>query len=395
MNNPIFRSLANRQTVGYYAAFIGLGLYIATLGPTLPALAENTASTLNQISILFIARSFGYLVGSLLIGRNYDRLPGHALMAGVILVIGLMMVFTPILTILVVLAAAMLLLGMGEGALDVGGNTLLVWVRGDRVAPFMNGLHFFFGLGAFLAPIIIAQTIVIGGDIKLGYWILAFYALPVALFLLRTPNPEHPVELVDDLPYVIDTFLVGIITLFFFLYVSAEASFGGWIFTYTIKMEITDPQSAAYLTSAFWGALTLGRLISIPIAARFRPRSILITDMVGCLFSVGIILLFRDSGIAVWIGTIGMGLSMASIFPTMLIIAERRMTLTAKITRWFFVGAGLGGMFLPWVIGQYFERLGPQVTMVVVAIDLVLALIVLVRILQVPLQTGEQTLSRD
>ena len=35
-------------------------------------------------------------------------------------------------------------------------NPLLVWVHGDEVGPAMNGLHFFFGVGAFLSPIIIA-----------------------------------------------------------------------------------------------------------------------------------------------------------------------------------------------------------------------------------------------
>ena len=51
-------------------------------------------------------------------------------------------------------------MGVAEGALDVGGNTLLIWVHRHKVGPFMNGLHFFFGAGAFLSPIIIAQTAV-------------------------------------------------------------------------------------------------------------------------------------------------------------------------------------------------------------------------------------------
>jgi hypothetical protein len=44
---------------------------------------------------------------------------------------------------LALLAGAIFALGMAEGALDVGGNTLLVWVHQEKVGPFMNGLHFF------------------------------------------------------------------------------------------------------------------------------------------------------------------------------------------------------------------------------------------------------------
>jgi nitrate/nitrite transporter NarK len=49
------------------------------------------------------------------------------------------------------------------------------------------------------------------------------------------------------------------------------------------------------------------------------------------------------------------------------------MKMTGQVTGLFFVGAGLGGMFLPWLIGQLFEEIGPRVTMYVIAIDLVIA----------------------
>ncbi len=70
------------QTAGYYAAFVALGLIGALLGPTLTSLAQHTRVGLDQISILFTGRSLGYLVGSLLGGRLYDRRPGNPLMAG-------------------------------------------------------------------------------------------------------------------------------------------------------------------------------------------------------------------------------------------------------------------------------------------------------------------------
>jgi branched-subunit amino acid permease len=34
------------------------------------------------------------------------------------------------------------------------------------------------------------------------------------------------------------------------------------------------------------------------------------------------------------------------------------MHITGTITGWFLVGAGLGGMILPWLIGQAFVRIG-------------------------------------
>ena len=62
------------------------------------------------------------------------------------------------------------------------------------------------------------------------------------------------------------------------------------------------------------GALTIGRLLAIPLALRFRPRIILFVDLIGCLASVGLVLLWPDSVMAIWIGTLGLGLFMAAIF---------------------------------------------------------------------------------
>jgi fucose permease len=135
--------------------------------------------------------------------------------------------------------------------------------------------------------------------------------------------------------------------------------------------------SAGYLTSAFWGALTVGRLLGIPIAARISPQKILFIDLFGCLVSMAIILVFPESYPAVWTGAIGLGLSMASIFPTMLAFVERRMIMSGEITRWFFVGTGAGGMTLPWLSGLLFDGLGPRSTMAAILIDLLLAVLVL------------------
>lgn len=370
------------KTISYYVAFVALGLVTASLGPTLPGLAENTQSLLSEISYLFTARSLGYLMGSFLGGRLYDRLLGHIVMGAALIIMTVMMVLVPLASLLWVLTAILLWLGLAEGALDVGGNTLLVWVHRHKVGPFMNGLHFFFGVGAFLSPIIIAWAVLISGGITWAYWTLALLILPVAIWLLSLTSPPVKKLLKDDPDVRINHGLVALIVFFFFLYVGAEVGFGGWIFTYAITLELSTETAAAYLTSAFWGALTVGRLVAIPIAVRFRPRTILFADLLGCLLSVAIIFVWSGSAVAVWVGTLGIGFSMASIFPTTLSLAERRMTITGKITGWFFVGASAGAMFLPWLIGQLFETIGPHITMLIIIGDLLMAVVVYVALIR-------------
>ena len=127
-----------------------------------------------------------------------------------------------------------------------------------------------------------------------------------------------------------------LIALLLLFYVGAEAAFGGWISTYAVALDLSGTTTAAYLTSAFWGALTFGRLVSIPIAARFRPRAILFVD-VGLPGKRGRDPALASSPVAVWLGALGLGFSMASFFPTAISLAERRMPITGAVTGWFLV----------------------------------------------------------
>lgn len=362
-------------TIAYYAAFIGLGLISASLGPTLPGLAEQTRTDLGEISFLFTTRATGYMLGSLLGGRLYDRLRGHPVMGLALLIMGVGMFLAPLMPLLWTLAVVLLIIGIGEGTVDVGGNTLLVWVHRGKVGPFMNGLHFFFGLGAFIAPIVIAWAMNATGGIRWGYWLLGLYVVPILIWLLRLDSPRH----MDAEPGAtthppVNWRLTGWIMFFMFLYVGAEVGVAGWLYTYAVALDMADATSAAYLTSVFWGALTVGRLLAIPIAARFRPRNILLMDLLGCIASVGLMVFVHDQAWAVWVGALGVGLCMASIFPTVIVWAERRIRMSGTVTSMFLVGASLGAMFLPWLIGQLFDAVGPGITMITVLIDLVIAL---------------------
>ncbi len=375
-NNELPGSKKNAvcRTASYYASYISLGLVIAVLGPTLPGLAEHTGTKLSEISFLFTAHSFGYLLGSLLGGRLYDRTSGHPLMASALLIMMVVMAMVPFIPYLWLLAIVLLVVGSAEGILDVGGNTLLVWVHKNRVAPFMNGLHFFFGLGALISPLIVGKVISITNDINWAYWVLALIIFPVALLLFRIPSPGIQRQTEDSVSKRGNYFLIGLISLFFFLHVGGELSFGGWIYTYAVSVDLADKTVAAYLTSAFWGSLTLGRLLGIPIASRVKPRYVLIGNLAGCVLGTGIIFLYSRSAAVLWIGSILTGLSISSLFPMSLTFAGRHLHINGQVTSWFLVGASVGSMFLPWFIGQLFESIGPQVTMIFIMIDYLAAL---------------------
>lgn len=352
--------LNKRRAIAYYAMFIAMGLAVAALGPTLPGLAANTGSTLSAISILFTMQALGSLVGSLSSGHWYDRAPAHVLLASVIIVLSLMLALTPLMTTILALALIVFLIGIAGGSIDVGGNTLLVWLFGKDVGPYMNALHFFFGVGALLSPLFIAQVMAFGGGITGAYWLLAILLIPAILLLLRLPSPVIPYQGDDDTAARPRWLLVFLIAAMFFFFVGAELSYGGWIYTYALSQDLATGTTAGYLTSLFWGALTLGRLVNIPVAARVRPRYMLMADIAGLVASLMLLLLWPTSAIIIWIATFGMGFSMASAFATLMGLGEHHIAITGKITSLFFVGSSLGSMSVPWLIGQFFESYGAR-----------------------------------
>jgi FHS family Na+ dependent glucose MFS transporter 1 len=345
----------------YFLAYIMLGMTTGTLGPSLPYLAGNVGTSLKGISSLFIAHRLGYMTGSFGGGRLYDRVSGNRLMAGMLLIMVAGMAALPVVPILGILIAIIFLLGAAEGTVDVGGNILLVWTRPPKIGSLMNALHLFFGLGAMISPLILVQMIRRTGGIRWGYWLIAALIVPIAVLLLPqespqpTPAPEAGGARRGRL------LLPLLIAAFFFLHVAAESSYGAWIYTYSLTKKLADEVSAGYLTSAFWGAFTFGRFATIFLALRVNAKIQLGGSVAGALLSLLVLMIWPDSVPAVWIATIAYGISLAGLFPGSITLASEHMHMTGTVTGFFLVGSSLGAMTVPWLIGQFFESVGPQV----------------------------------
>jgi MFS transporter, FHS family, Na+ dependent glucose transporter 1 len=277
--------------------------------------------------------------------------------------------------------------------LDVGGNVNLLWVYQSHVGPFMSALHFCFGIGAFLAPIVIHHVLKLAdGAITWPFWFLALLFLPsfVGLWLLRSPENPEKGDIAEN-GSSIDYRLVLLMMLLFFIYVGVETGFGGWIFTYATEKNIANEANASYMNSIFWGALTLGRLISIPLAKFLKPANLLIGNFGLSVVFLGLILIWPVNPIMIWIVSAGLGFSLSSVFPTMLALGESRMKITGAVTGLFFLGSSLGGTVIPMVLGQIFEYVGPYEIMLTLFAAAVLGLIVLFSVIFASNRVGEKT----
>lgn len=384
------------RTIAYYLLFICVGMANASLGPTLPGLAAQTASTLGAISAVFALRSVGRMFGTYLAGDRYDRLPGHPIVITAGLFIASMMFavsFTPFLWLICLIFFAM---GFAEGFVDVGVNAMLVWTQRENATPYINGLHLFFGLGAFLIPMVAAFIISLTNYDSIGLysdpftilgalkqqtdvqWVYRFIGMAFLPFLFiisqlpspTSPNRETPDENTKQLPQP-TVKVILLFALLFLLYVGVETSFGGWIYTYAINRNLASISQASFLVSLFWLMVMCGRVVVILLSRYLLPRYILMFTL--GIAVTGLVLMIAIPS-AIWIGTIIVGLGLSPIFPTALAFANHNINLSAKTTSYFYLGGGVGVVIMPWLIGQLITPFGAIAFLWVLLIATVIAI---------------------
>jgi FHS family Na+ dependent glucose MFS transporter 1 len=362
-----------RKTILYSLAFIALGLGSGSLGPTLPALAAQTNAEMKQISNLFIARSFGTMIGSWMIGRFYDRTAGHPLLAASLLASAVALALIPSAKLMPILLVLSAFIGITAASINVGGSALIALLHGERVRPFISALHFAFGLGGFLAPMLVAQLVHRADSLSVTYWSLALIIIPIALLTFTSPSPalsQHKhLNSAEPLPML----MIALFAVFFFLEVGAEATVMGWYFSYAAERGMSA-RTAAYLNSAFWAAFTVGRLVTIWMTVRFDAAKLVVTYLSATILIALSLLIFAPAPFVLWLGAIGLGLGVAPVFPNMFGLAQRVLGLSGKVTGFFLIGSSAGAMFCPWLTGQLFKSQGPQVMVWVVILNLLGAL---------------------
>lgn len=359
-----------RQTIAYFSTFFLLGAVIASLGPTLPDLAENLGREVSELSLLFSTRSMGYLFGALLTGVMLERLSGHTYLAGGLLLTAALLATVPYLQTRVLLLGALFLIGLSLGSFDVSSNTLLAHVHGENSGPYLNAMYLSAGVGSTLIPLYLGAV-----SWKIGYISLGLLLLPLLGWMLLTPAPELSREEGTADPLFEHFLILLLFSLLSFLYVGLEVSYGGWVFTYFQALSLGPDQAAYTLTAVFWIAITVGRLLAIFTALHIKPVLSIFLYLCGGLSSTLLILLFQHQSWAIWAGTGGIGLSLAALFPTTFNYIQRTNRFSSRLNGIVWSIGSLGGILLPYLIGRGLRRAGPTSMMVIILISWTIALL--------------------
>jgi FHS family Na+ dependent glucose MFS transporter 1 len=377
----------------YCAAYVLLGLAFSAVGPCLNVLRGQTNSSTETIALLLTFTSLGYIGGSLLAGRLYDRIGGNRVLTITLLSLGLLLATVPWLQLLWLLIAVFTLAGLAWGVIDVGGNTLMAWLGCDDLPTYMNALHLSYGVGALVGPLITDRFAVATGNAVTVFWMFAALMIPLMIWLGQLPSPKRPGGAQNAVGRL-SVFrrherFIWLIALFFFLHVGASLTFSYWIFSYAEDVVCSET-TARVINSAFWGGLVVGRLFAIPLTVRLSIRSVLQVCLLGGVASIVLIVALPNWSAALWIGTIGFGLSMGPLTPNGISFAGQRVPITGQISAVLLVGGSLGSMTLPWVVGQLIDSQGRMWMMYVTGASILAAVLLfaLIRVCACPIHDG-------
>jgi FHS family Na+ dependent glucose MFS transporter 1 len=360
-----------RSTFGYYGLFVCLGLGFGVFGPTIKDLAAQMGTTEAALGLYVIAGSVGYTLGTLLAGRLFDRvLRGHVLLGTAELISAGLLALYPFVHSFWVLAAIVVGRGIMEGMINTGANTLLLWTHGEKASPFVNGLHFSWGLGASIAPFVVGQLVSWRIGYRASFWVIAAFGALISLWVMSMPaSPDPHVHAAraaearrgGRLLYA----PVIIAALYLFFYVGGEIAFGTWISTYAQWLNVADVAEGAYLTGVFWSAFTIGRLVSIPVAVWFKPRQVIPAALIPSLVVSAFLIAFPATEYRpLLVASAALGFCLAPIWPTGFSLAGQIIPMTAFASGLVLLGDSLGGLLLPSSAGKLMDLMkegGPRI----------------------------------
>ncbi|PGY08282.1 sugar MFS transporter [Bacillus sp. AFS031507] len=317
-----------------FMAFISLGLPDSLLGVSWSLMQSELGAHFETAGLLFMTIAGGTIISSFASGVVLKRFgTGIVTFFSCLMTAGALLgfYFAPSLFWLFICAIP---LGLGAGAVDSGLNN---YVATHYKAHHMSWLHCFWGVGATLGPVIMAQFISGQHSWRNGYLAIAGlqFALVVILFFTlplwnkvrgnSIVNSTNKTENTDDGLYGAEAKNrkplqirgVKLALISFLFYCGAESTMGLWGSSFLINVKELSVDAAAKWVSLYYAGITIGRFITGFITLKMSNRMLIRVGQIIALTGAAFLLLPLPSTFSL-VGFIMVGLGLAPIFPCML-----------------------------------------------------------------------------
>jgi len=390
------------KTLILWFSFFVLGLSDSLRGPTLLDLKDLIDEDVAAVSSTFALRSFGGLIGCFLSGLVLDKLSPSSRF--VFLAFATFMLcsttfylpFSPNLLIMRIVAAVF---GFFSGSFHTAANVLLlnIW-KGHNSDPYMYAMHFFFGFGAFLAPIIAKPFLMekssteeivdsLGREVvhanetnhydAAGVWtiktlyplvgVFMFLAIPGYIYhfiqVLKEERKESKKikEVVkhskEEISNVRKYILIVLMAFYYFTFAGLEVSFRTFTSAFGVSCSLNlSRHAAADVLATFYAAYATFRFLSIPFSSFVSPTLVLWSSlsMIG-VATVSLSIWAETSILLLKLGVALVGAGVASLFASGMLWIKNVLTVTNRIGAVITMSCSIGSQVYCMVIGTYIE----------------------------------------
>lgn len=355
------------------AAFVLIGW----TGLLVPSLIRSIKDAFSQsdagIGVWYFLFACAYAAGSLGGGLVIERLGrrtvfvlGVGLLGSGLLALGL----APSWTLFLVAA---LPVGLGNGVIDGGVNGLFLDLYRTGRGRALNLLHVFFSLGAFGAPVVVGRLVESGVGWQAVLMGTGLAAIPIAVLFgitempggrrTRSALPTAPMSEDHRLgrrgrpaiaaPLVLLGVAIG-------CYVAADGGVSNWLVRFLEPAPLSTATSALGL---FWGGLTVGRLVSAPLADRFDHLRYTVACAAVLALSLSGAILAPSLTTSIALFAIA-GLASGPIYPMIVAIGGERYPDRTAAVGGFLSGAAVAGSIVyPPVMGFLSVTVGLTIAM--------------------------------
>ncbi len=357
--NPTNSSTLRILKILLHAGFFVSGIATVIIGQLLPILKQKFDLNDGQLGNFFPAQFAGSLIGTFLtnwFGKRNKFLTA-SLLGCFLMAIGILMLNLGSLEFCLV---GFFVNGLGIGLTLPSINMLILELNPTRAAAALSILNFFWGVGAIVSQPFV-DFFARGTNIFTPTVVLSIALLVIGISLFRMPKgieqkPADDDENTEDFNVPIWTNPIAwAIAAFNFIHVGFESAMGGWLKTYTQRIE-TDVINFLPPITLFFVFFVVGRGVA-PLFFKFlNENKMLILSLLTVLLGMGILL----SAQTVWLLSIGAsiaGFGTSSVFPTNM--SRFTKTFGASASRRatpFFICGTLGAAFTTWFIGFISNR---------------------------------------
>ena len=249
--------------------------------------------------------------------------------------------------------------GLGAGAIDASVNH---YVANSFSGSVMNFLHCFYGVGAVISPMIMAQALRLARWNE-GYRWTAFVQMGILLVcVLSLPlwknNKNAAQETNEDSSGIREALKVpGVVTtlIAFFAYCSGEATCFLWTASYFAgTKQGLSAELIASFGSLIFGGLMLGRLISGFVSNRLGDRRLIRLGISVEFLGIALVLLPVQHYALAAIGFIVVGMGMGPVYPAIQHMAPANFGKrhSAAVIGLQMASAYVGSTFMPMLFGN-------------------------------------------